>query len=110
MLRCFAELILRTATVEMVRVEVAFPLPGVMLLGENEQLNVLGRPPHESAICPLSAPDSIAAMTITFPDLPMGSVTFVGDAVNATVVGGAGVGGAGGGGGVLETVFGQLGL
>lgn len=90
----------------MVRVEVALPLPGVMLLGENEQLNVLGRPPHESAICAFNIPDSIAAVTITFPDLPMGSVTFVGDAVNATVVGGAGAGG----GGVLETVFGQLGL
>lgn len=52
----------------MVRVEVAFPVPGVMLLGENEQLNVLGRPLQESAIGLPEVPDCIAAVTVTVPD------------------------------------------
>jgi hypothetical protein len=88
----------------MVRVEVAFPVPGVMLLGEKEQLNVLGRPLHESAIGLLDIPDSMAAVTVTLPDLSSGTVTAVGDAVKEMVVG------TGAGGGALETVFGHVGL
>lgn len=52
----------------MVRVEVAFPVPGVILLGENEQLNVLGRPLQESLIGLFDVPDAIAAVTVTVPD------------------------------------------
>ena len=88
----------------MVTVEVAVPVPGVMLLGENEQLSVLGRLPHERAIGVFKVPDFIAAATATVPDSPAGTVTALGDALKATV---AVVGG--GGGGVLETVLAQVG-
>ena len=88
----------------MVRVEVAFPVPGVMLLGENEQLNVLGRPLHESLIGLLTAPDWMAAVTVTLPDLLIGTVKSVGDAVKETVVD------TGGDGVVTGAVLGHVGL
>lgn len=90
----------------MVRVEVADPVRGVMPPGENEQLNVLGRPLQDSAICVFSVPDLMAAVTVTFPDSPVGSDSAVGDAVKAMI---AGVG-VGGEGGVTGVVTGQVGL
>ncbi len=88
----------------MVRVEVDAPEPGVMLPGENEQLSVLGRRPQESAIGVFEVPDSIAAVTVTVPDFPLGNVRAFGTAVKAIVAGVAG--GAGTVGGI---VLGQLG-
>jgi hypothetical protein len=89
----------------MVRVEVAVPGPGVMLFGENEHANVLGKPEHDNAIGVFDAPDCIAAVTVTFPDSPVGNVTAVGDALK-DMIAEAGCGGAGGGG---ATVAGQVG-
>ncbi len=89
----------------MVRVEVADPVPGVMLFGEKEQLSVGGRPPHESAIGAFRIPDFMAAVTVTVTALPEGTLTVFGDALKETVA----VAG-GGGSGALETVLAQLGL
>ena len=99
----------------MVRVEVAVPVPGVMLAGENEQRKLLGKPPHESEIWLFNVPDFIAAVTVTLPDLPIGRVMSVGDALKDIVVGtgGAGLGGAGGagaGGVGTGAVLGHVGL
>jgi hypothetical protein len=89
----------------MVRVEVADPAPGIMVPGENEQFKVLGRPRHESAIGVFRVPDFIAAVTVTLPDSPEGTLTALGDALKEIVAGGGG-----GGGGVLDTVLAQVGL
>ena len=80
-----------------------------MLLGENEQLNVLGRPLHESEIGLFDVPDSIAAVIVTFPDSPKGTVTESGDALKDMVAGMGGGVGVGGGVGT-GAVLGQLGL
>jgi hypothetical protein len=97
----------------MVRVEVAVPEPGVMLLGEKVQLSVLGRPLHERVIGVFDVPDCIAAVTVTLLALPSGTVTAFGDALKVMTgaVGAGGVGGAGcvGGVGLTGVVFGQLG-
>jgi len=91
----------------MVRVEVAVPEPGAMLFGENEQLNVLGRPLHERAIGVVDVPDCMAALTSTVPDRPDRTVTAVGDAPKEMT---GGTGGAGAPGVPGGAVFGQLGV
>jgi hypothetical protein len=88
----------------MVRVELAVPEPGVMLSGENEQLNVLGSPLQESLIAAFALPDCIAAVTVITPDFPLGRVKSFGAAVKAIV---AGV--TGGSGSVGTVVFGHVG-
>ena len=72
--------------VEMVSVDVTVPEPGVMLLGEKEQVRVLGKLAHESEIGLVDVPDCTAAVTTTVPDFPVASVTAVGDAVKDIVV------------------------
>jgi hypothetical protein len=89
----------------MVRVEDAVPEPGAMLLGENEQLNVLGRPLQERAIGVVEVPDLIAALTVTFADCPDTTVTAVGEAPKDITAGGGTGGGTTG-----AIVFGQLGV
>jgi hypothetical protein len=44
--------------------------PGVTAAGENEQVNVFGRPAHESAIELLKAPAFGFTITVKLPDLP----------------------------------------
>jgi hypothetical protein len=75
-----------------------------MLLGENEQLKVLGRPLHESASGVFRVPDFIAAVIVAVPDSPEGILTALGETLKEIVAGG------GGGGGALETVPAQVGL
>lgn len=95
--------------VEMVRVDVADPAPGVMLLGENEHFRELGRLLHERAIAIEDDPDFVAAVIRTLAAPPAGTVSALGEALNEIVVGvGVGVGEVGWTGVVL-TVEGQLG-
>lgn len=74
-----------------------------MLAGENEQLRDFGSPLQERAMELLEVPVCIAAVTRTLPDLPMGNVTTVGEALNKIVA----AGGVGEGG--VVTVPGQVG-
>lgn len=80
----------------MVRVEMAVPVPGVIVAGEKEHFRELGSAGHESEMGLFEAPDCAVAVTVTLPDFPAGSLTEVGDAPNETLAGGAagGVGGA----------------
>jgi hypothetical protein len=81
----------------MVRVEMAVPVPGVIVAGEKEHLRELGSAGHESEMGPFEAPPvCTVAVTVTLPDFPSGTLTEVGDAPNETLAGGAagGVGGA----------------
>lgn len=71
----------------MVSMEVALPDPGLMAAGENEQVSVAGKPPHESEIAPLNVPAWVAAITLRFPGLPEEIVTEFGEAVKETLVG-----------------------
>ncbi len=84
----------------MVSVEVALPLPGVMLAGEKEQFNAFERPLQESEMGLLNAPDCVCAITVKVPDLPAGIMTDVGDALRERV--GVGVGGVGFDGGPVS--------
>lgn len=61
--------------------EVALPLPGVMLAGEKEQFKAFERPLQESAMGLLNAPDCVCAVTEKVPDLPAGMTTDDGDAL-----------------------------
>jgi len=70
------------------------PAPGVMVLGENEQFRVLGRPPQERAMGLLNAPDCDPAETVRVPDCPARIVRDAGEAENNSDGGGGG--GAGG--------------
>ena len=79
--------------VEMVRFEVAAPLPGVMLAGANAQVSVLGNPLHESVIEVFEVPDCMAAVTVTCFACPNGIVTDPGAAVKEITGGGGGGGG-----------------
>jgi hypothetical protein len=69
----------------MVRVEVAVPVPGVMVAGEKEQFKVLGSPLQESAIELLNEPDCGFAVTVKVPDRPAGIVRDIGDALKDTI-------------------------
>jgi hypothetical protein len=91
-------------TVEIVRVEVAVPIPGVMAAGEKEQLRELGSAGQESEMGLFETPDCAVALTVTLPDFPARTLTDVGDAPNETPAGGA-VGGVGG-----AAVAGHVGL
>lgn len=69
-----------TEAAEIVRIELAVPDPGVMVLGENEQFSVLGRPPQERAMGLLNAPDCDPAETLMVPACPARIVTDAGEA------------------------------
>lgn len=56
------------AALEIVRVEVAVPEPGVTLAGENVQLRVLGTPAQERAIGVFNDPDCACTFTVRVPD------------------------------------------
>jgi hypothetical protein len=84
-----------------VSVELALLVPGVIVAGEKEQLNVLGMPLQLSAIGLFNDPDCSFAVTVRLPAIPAGIVRDAGVALNDRVRVGAGVGaGVGGGGGV----------
>jgi hypothetical protein len=72
--------------------------PGVTVAGENEQVNVFGRPTQESAIALLKAPACGFASTVRLPDFPAGIVIDPGVALIENVDG-SGSGGVTGGGG-----------
>jgi hypothetical protein len=80
----------------MVRTEVAVPAPGVMVLGENEQFRVVGRPPQERAMGLVNAPDCDPAETVKVPDCPARIVTDAGEAEKDSDGAGCVGGGAGG--------------
>ena len=83
-----------TDEAEIVRTEVAVPAPGVIVLGENEQRSVLGRPPQERAMGVLNTPDCDPAETVKVPVCPARIVMDAGEAENNSDGGGGG--GAGG--------------
>lgn len=64
--------------------EVALLAPGVMVTGEKEQLNELGRPAQESVMALLNAPDCGVAVTVSVADWPEASVSAAGDALKVT--------------------------
>jgi hypothetical protein len=68
----------------MTRVEVALLAPGVMVTGEKEQLNELGRPAQESVMALLNAPDCGVAVTVSVADWPEATVRAVGEAMKVT--------------------------
>lgn len=82
---CGPKLIDAAEALEIVRVEVAAPEPGVMAAGEKEQLNPLGIPPQESEMGLLNDPDCGTAVTVKFPDCPEGILIEMGEALKETV-------------------------
>jgi hypothetical protein len=84
--------------VEIVSLALAPADPGVMLAGENEQLNVVGMPLQLSVTGLLNAPDCGVAVTVKLPAIPAGIVSDPGAALNDRV----GVGGGGGGAGATQ--------
>lgn len=73
---------------EIVSADVAVFDPGVSVAGENAQFQPLGRPAQESDTGLLNEPDCGFAVTISFPVLPAGIMTDVGDALRVKVGGG----------------------
>jgi hypothetical protein len=66
-------------------VETALFAPGVIVMGEKEQLSELGRPAQESVMALLKAPDCGVAVTVSVADWPEASDSAVGDASKVTV-------------------------
>ena len=64
--------------------EAALLAPGVIVMGEKEQLSELGRPAQESVMALLKAPDCGVAVTVTVADWPEASVSAAGDASKVT--------------------------
>lgn len=79
---------------EIVSFEATGLAPGVTLAGENEQVNVFGKPVQESPIAVLKAPACGFTVTVKLPDFPAGIVIDPGVALREKVDGG----GTGGGG------------
>jgi hypothetical protein len=84
--------------VEIVSFALAPADPGVIVAGENEQLNVLGMPLQLSVSGLLKVPDCGVAVTVKLPAIPAGIVSEPGAALNDKV----GVGGGGGGAGATH--------
>lgn len=79
---------------EIVSFEATELAPGVTVAGENEQVNVFGKPVQESPIALLKAPVCGFTITVKLPDFPAGIVIDPGVALRENVDGG----GTGGGG------------
>ena len=84
---------------EIVSFEATEFAPGVTLAGENEQVNVFGKPVQDSPIAVLKAPACGFTITVNLPDFPARIVIDPGVALRENVDVGAvtGVGGMGGG-------------
>jgi hypothetical protein len=100
------KLVAEAEVAAIVRAELVGVEPMVMLAGEKEQAHPVGSPAQESETGLLNVPDCGFAVTVKFPDWPVGMVTVDGDALRDRLggvgggVGGGGVGGGVGGGGV----------
>ena len=73
---------------EIVSFEATEFAPGVTVAGENEQVNDLGKPVHESRIAVLNAPACGFTITVKLPDFPAGIVIDPGVALREKVDGG----------------------
>jgi hypothetical protein len=82
--------------VEIVSFALAPADPGVIVAGENKQLNVLGMPLQLSVTGLLKLPDCGVAVTVKVPAIPARIVKDPGAALNDKV------GGGGGGAGVTQ--------
>jgi hypothetical protein len=91
--------LLATVAGEIVSLDATELAPGVTVAGENEQVNVFGRPVQESAIDLLKAPACGFAITVKLPDFPAGIVIDPGVALKENVDGGGVTGGGVTGGG-----------
>jgi hypothetical protein len=82
---------------EIVSFEATELAPGVTVAGDNEQVNVnvFGKPLHESAIAVLKAPACGFTITVKLPDFPAGIVIDPGVALRENVDGGGVTGGGG---------------
>jgi hypothetical protein len=84
-LLCGPKLIAAAEALEIVRVEVPAPEPGVMAAGEKAQLIPLGIPSQESEMGLLNDPDCGTAVTVKVPDCPEGILIEMGDALKDIV-------------------------
>jgi len=80
---------------EIVSFEATETAPGVTVAGENEQVNVFGRPVQDSPIALLKAPACGFTITVKLPDFPAGIVIDPGVALRENVDGGGVTGGGG---------------
>src|SRR5579864_3035101 len=70
------------AALEMVRLDVAVPDPTVTVVGEKEQLRLLGRPMQARAIGSLKTPELEFAVIAKLAEPPLASVMLEGDALS----------------------------